>query len=479
MRELNKIDGEENKLSNLFPATTQESEAEHREFSLSDDIVREIIQYLHEGKVKKIQDICISLEAPDIAELISKIDGDGRYQLVNILDDGVDAEVFTLLDDDLRDEILQRMEISKVANIINQLDSDDALFLIESFDEDKQKEILRTLSRTMRVVIEEGLTFPEDSAGRLMQREFVSIPKFWSVGKTLDYLRAASNSLPNDFYDIFIVDPLHHVIGKVPLSNILRARRNIKIEELIEDSNPHPVSVNADQEEVAFLFRKYGLVSAPVIDEDNRLVGVITVDDIVDVIDEEAGEDFLKLGGVTSNTDIYRATIDTTKARFGWLAINLLTAILASMVIGLFEGTIKEVVALAVLMPIVASMGGNAGTQTLTVTVRSLATRELSSANAIRIVLKEIAVGTLNGLLFAIIMGAVVWLWFNDLTLGVVIGVAMIVNLIVAGFAGVIIPLSFSKMGYDPALSSTVFLTTVTDVIGFFAFLGLASWALL
>ncbi len=452
---------------------------EHKEFSLSDDVIREISQYLHEGKVKKIQQICAELEPPDIAELISKIDEDSRYQLINILDDGIDAEIFTFLDDNLRDEILERMDVLRIASIINKLDSDDALLLLESLDKDKQKEALRTLSRTMRVVLEEGLTFPEDSAGRLMQREFVSIPKFWSVGKTLDYLRAASSTLPQDFYDIFIVDPMHHVIGKVPLSHILKSRRNIKMEEFLENSHPHPVSVNADQEEVAFLFRKYGLVSAPVIDEDSRLVGVITVDDIVGIIDEEAGEDFLKIGGVTSNTDIYRAAIDTAKARFLWLAINLLTAILASLVIGIFEGTIKEIVALAVLMPIVASMGGNAGTQTLTVAVRALATKELSSANAIRVVLKEIAVGVLNGLSFAVIIGVAVWLWFSSPVLGLVIGLAMIVNLVVAGFAGVIIPVTFAKMGYDPALSSAVFLTTVTDVIGFFAFLGLASLVLI
>lgn len=448
-------------------------------YSLSDNIIREIRDYIEDGHVSRIQDICSALENEDIAEMLSKIDEDRRYQLINMLGENLDAEVFSYLENEIRVSVLERMELPRVAAVVNDLDSDDALSLIEDLSPDHQKDILRSLSRTTRAVVEEGLNFPEDSAGRLMQREMVAIPRFWTVGKTLDYLRAANHALPQEFYDIFVVDPMHHVVGEVSLSRLLCAKRSTKIEELMIDGKLHTVPFETDQEDVSFLFRKYGLVSAPVVDNDQRLIGVITIDDIVDVIDEEAEEDFLKLAGVTQSSDIYRAVFDTAKSRFSWLAVNLLTAIAASLVIGMFEETIDQLVALAILMPIVASMGGNAGTQSLTVAVRALAMKELSSANAVRIVFKEVMVGVINGFLFALIMGAIAWMWFSNPVLGLVIGMAMIINLIVAGFAGVVIPLALEKMGLDPALSSAVFLTTITDVLGFFAFLGFAAWILL
>jgi magnesium transporter len=360
--------------------------------------------------------------------------------------------------------------------ILNQLESDDALNLIEDLDEDFQQQILKSLSKSMRAAIEEGLTFPEDSAGRLMQRSMIAVPQFWTVGKTIDFLRA-SKDIPDNFYDVIVVDPMHHVVGEVPVGRILRAARGTKIEDLALE-NAHAVRASVDQEEVAFLFRREGLVSAPVINDDNRLIGVITVDDIVDVIDEEAEEDFLKIGGI-ANIDIYRPVWDTTKSRFFWLCLNMLTAIAASIVIGLFEATLERVVALAILMPIVASMGGNAGTQALTVAVRALATKDLSSTNAWRIIGKEALVGTLNGVSFAMISGVVAWLWFDDILLGLVIGFAMVINLMVAGLSGASIPIILDRYGLDPALSSSIFLTTITDIIGFFAFLGLAALVLL
>ncbi len=473
---------EENKKKENKPqpiANEVELSHEQEDFSLSDNKIREISQWLQEGHIAKIQEACFVLNAPNIAELLSKIDDDARYQLVNVLADNLSVDVFNYLENNVSIPILEKMDIQRIAVLINEMDSDDALSLIEDLNPDHQKDILRSLSRTMRVVLEEGLTFPEDSAGRLMQREIVAVPQFWTVGKTLDYMRAANHALPQEFYNIFIVNPLHKVIGVIPLSRLICSKRPIKVEDLLEEEDLHTVIATTDQEDVAFLFRKYGLVSAPVVDEDQRLLGVITFDDIVDVIDEEAEEDFLKLGGVSRNTDIYRAALDTARSRFSWLAVNLLTAIMASVVIGFFEASIQQVVALAVLMPIVASMGGNAGTQTLAVTVRALATKELSAANTARVVGKEVMVGALNGFVFAVITGVVTWLWFSSPILGVVIAMAMLLNLIAAGLAGITIPLAFSRMGLDPALASTVFLTTITDVLGFFAFLGLASLVLL
>ena len=365
------------------------------------------------------------------------------------------------------------MTAQQVADILSELDSDDALDLIENLDEKFQQEIIRNLSAKTRIAIEEGLTFPEDSAGRLMQREYVAIPQFWTVGKVIDYLRAAAEDLPSEFYDLIIIDPLYHVVGEIPLNRILRSKRNKKIEELTLD-DLHTIPAEMDQEEAAMIFRREGLNSAPVVDNDNRLIGVITFDDIIDVIDEEAQEDILKLAGV-EGSDLYRAILSTTGSRFRWLFVNLMTAIAASIVISFFDATIEQIVALAVLMPIVASMGGNAGTQALTVAVRALATKELSSTNMMRVIGKETIVGTLNGIGFAIIMGVIAALWFSSNMLGLVIAAAMVINLIFAGLFGAGIPIVLDKMGTDPALASTVLLTTVTDVVGFFGFLGLAS----
>jgi magnesium transporter len=314
-----------------------------------------------------------------------------------------------------------------------------------------------------------------------MQREVMTVPSHWSVGETIDFMRASadgeSSTLPEQFYDIFVIDPARRPLGSVPLSRLLRTRRPVAITDIM-DTDMKVLPVTTDQEEVAFVFRQRDLVSAPVVDDAGRLVGAITVDDVVDVIHEENEEDILLLGGVKED-DLYDATLDTTRARFAWLLVNLGTAVLASLVIGLFDATIQQMVALAILMPIVASMGGNAGTQTLTVTVRALAMKELTPTNAARVIGKEVLVGSLNGALFAVIIGVVTWFWFGDPLLGGVIGMAMVANLVVAGLAGSMIPLMLDRMGVDPAVASAVFLTTVTDVVGFFVFLGLAALVLL
>ena len=309
-----------------------------------------------------------------------------------------------------------------------------------------------------------------------MQRQLVAAPEFWTVGQTIDYLRV-DEGLPDDFYDIYIVDPKFRPVGSIPLSRILRSKRDVYLNELIM-KELHTVSVEMDQEEVGFRFSQYDLVSAPVVDADGRLLGVITIDDVVEVIEDEAEEDILRLGGV-SEADVFASPIKTSLRRFPWLLINLATAILASVVIAQFEGAIGQVVALAVLMPIVASMGGNAGTQTLTVVVRALAVREVTTANAFRVLVKEMLAGSINGLLFMAAGLAVALLWYGDPTLGVLFGIAMVVTLVAGVLAGVCIPLILDKFGFDPAVSSGVFLTTVTDVVGFFSFLGLAALYLL
>jgi magnesium transporter len=452
-------------------------ESEELQIGLKDGFIREIVELLDEDYTDRIHEICRDLPPPDAAELITKLDGAHRHQLVGVLEDELHPETFSYFGHDVLNDIMEHMSGRTIAAIINELESDDAINIIEHLEEDRREDIFRHLNRKVRADVEEGLTFPEESAGRMMQREFVAIPQFWTVGKTVDYLRAAAPTLPDKFYDIFIVDPMHRFIGGISLSHILCAQRGVKIDTLAGEEHV-TIPVDMDREQVAFLFRRKDLLSAPVVDEDERLIGVITVDDVVDVIHAEAEEDLLSLGGV-SDTDIHSPVFATTKARFIWLAINLLTAIAASFVIGLFEGTIAKIATLAVLMPIVASMGGNAGTQTLTVAVRGLATKELSAANAVRVVMKELAVGAVNGVMFAVLMGLFVVVWYHDYMLGIVIGSAMIFNLVAAGFSGALIPILMERWGYDPATSAVIFLTTVTDIVGFFSFLGLATWLML
>jgi magnesium transporter len=450
---------------------------DEHQVGLSDAFISEILELLDHQYTDRIQELCRDLSAPDAAELLIKVSPSSRHQLVEILETVIQPETFSYLDHEMLNDLLEHMSGAHVAAIVNELESDDALRLIDDLDEERRHEIMRHLSRKVRAGVEEGLTFPEDSAGRMMQREFVAIPQFWTVGKIVDYLRAASDALPDKFYDIFIVDPMHRFVGAVTLSSVLCAQRAVKVDTLVSEEHV-TVPVDMDREQVAFQFRRKDLLSAPVVDGDNRLIGVITVDDIVDVIDEVAQEDFLKLGGV-SDSDINRNAVSTAKARSSWLFINLFTAFLASFVIGMFESSIEKVVALAVLMPIVASMGGNAGTQALAVLVRAIATKEVSATNAWRIVGKECVVGLLNGIAFALILGAAVWWWYSDVKLGIVIAASMVLNLFAAGFFGALIPVALARFGLDPAPSSGVLLTTVTDVVGFLAFLGLATVFLL
>lgn len=433
------------------------------------------------GDTERVRDLVAELHYADFADLLERLSRDDRARLIDLTRDIFDPEVLSELDETVREHVFEVLGVQQAADAITELDSDDALMVFEDMDEERQKELLEQIPDEERTFIEEGLSYPEDSAGRLMQREVVTVPSHWNVGQCIDFIRRKADmgedELPSIFYDIFVIDARHHPVGAVSLSQLLRSRRQVPVTEVMEEEM-HEIPVATDQEDVAFLFRQRDLVSAPVIDDDGRLVGAITIDDVVDVIHEEHEEDIMRMGGVIED-DLYHASISTARARFSWLVVNLLTAILASMVIGLFDATIEEVVALAVLMPIVASMGGNAGTQTLTVTVRALATKELTAANASRVITKEVIVGCFNGIAFAVLSGLVAWLWFGSSTLGIVIASAMIINMIIAGFAGTTIPIMLERFGADPAIASSVFLTTVTDVVGFFAFLGLAALILL
>jgi len=443
------------------------------EASLSDEMIDDILTALDDERDEDVRVFLNDLGDADLADLLSKIGGTDRAYLIDRFPLIFEAGVFSWLAPELARQTLEEMPASRVAALISPLESDDAVHLIEDLSPSFQKQILLKLSASDRAAVEEGLTYPDESAGRLMSRDFVAIPRFWTVGKTIDYMREADVELPDNFTVVFVIDPLYHVVGEIPLDRILRSKRAVKIEDLAL-IDIHPIPADTDQEEVARLFRREGLTSAPVVDVDNRILGVITLDDVVEVVAEEAQEDILRLGGVESS-DLHRTVLPTAVSRFWWLAVNLVTAFIASSVVGLFEVTLTKIVALAVLMPIVAGMGGNAGTQTLTVAVRALAMKELSKTNMMRTIVKETAVGFLNGFAFAIITGLLAAVWFNNNLLGVVIGFSMIINLVAAGLFGILIPLTLEKIDVDPALASAVFLTTVTDVVGFFTFLGLAT----
>ncbi len=471
------METEDDRVENKKESAGDDNAAEQQQVGLPDEFIREIADLLDQNYTDRIQELCRELPAPDAAELIVKLDSTRRHKLVEVLEDDLHPETFSYLDRGLLNDLLEHMSGKNIATIVNELDSDDAISLITNLDEERQSNIVRHLNRNLRAAVEEGLTFPEASAGRMMQREFVAVPQFWTVGKTVDYLRAAAATLPERFYNVFIVDPMHRFVGAVSLSHVLCAQRAVKIDTLVDEEHV-TVPVTMDQEQVAFLFRRKDLLSAPVVDDDNQLIGVITVDDVVDVIQEEAQEDLLKMGGV-SNSDIFRPTFSTVRARFWWLFINLGTAFIDTFVISFFENTIEKIVVLASLMPVVASMGGNAGTQTLAVVVRALATKDLTAANTWRTVWKELLVGSINGILFGIVMVIGVTIWYHDWKLGGIMAAAMVINLAAAGLAGTMIPLALNKTGFDPAHSATVFLTTVTDVVGFVAFLGLAQWIMM
>lgn len=443
---------------------------------LSAERTDQILEAVSAGEPETLAALFEPLHPADIADLLEQISGPERHRLLELYPGVVDGEVLSELNENLRDEIFQVLAPDALADAVRELESDDVVDLIEDLDQPQQNLILGALEDADRVAVEQSLAFPEESAGRLMQREVVRAPAHWTVGEAIDYLRSETE-LPDQFYHIVLVDPRMHPVGYVTLGKLLGAPRTTRLRDIVEDSF-RTIPVTQPEEEVAYTFNQYHLISAPVVDDEDRLVGVITIDDAMTVLDAEAEEDILRLAGV-GDESVSDRTLKIARQRFPWLFVNLITAILASLVISQFENAIAQIVALAVLMPIVASMGGNAGTQSLTVAVRALATRDLTGSNAFRVIRREIFAGLINGAAFAAIMAVVGILWFGIPMLGAVIAVAMIVNLAVAALAGVLIPLMLEKVGIDPALASGAFVTTVTDVVGFFVFLGLAVLVLL
>ncbi|MEM7508083.1 MAG: magnesium transporter [Pseudomonadota bacterium] len=457
-------------------STAPTEERRDDDFALDQDLVAAIVESVVVGDRVAALALVDGLHIADLADLIEQVSSEHRRALIELIWADIDNEVIVELEEGVRDEVLEILQPSDLAEAAKELDTDDVVYLLEDMEEDQQKAVLEALEPADRAAVVKSLEYPEDSAGRLMQSEFVKAPPFWTVGQMIDALRA-DDDLPEQFYDIVIVDPAARPVGKISLAAILGNRRPVTLESLMEQDF-RTLRCDDDEEDVAYAFNQYHIVSAPVVDEDGRVVGVITIDDAMEVLEDEAEEDIKRLAGV-GDEEISDDILEITKRRFPWLAVNLLTSIFASLVIAQFDATIEQIVALAVLMPIVASMGGNAGTQTLTVAVRALATRDLTPTNAMRIVWREGMVGLINGVVFALLIGVIAWIWFGSVALGVVIAIAMVVNMIVAGLAGILIPIALDKLGADPALASGAFVTTVTDVVGFFAFLGLAAAVLL
>ena len=445
-------------------------------FGITDKLVSDIQNAVDAENADEVAALIEPLHPADVAHLIEQLDGRDRRDLLAVWQGGMDGEVLSELDDNLREEVIDSLQPAELADAVRELETDDVVDLVEDLDSEQQEAVLEALDAGDRIAVEQALSYPEESAGRHMQSELVRAPEHWTVGEAIDYLRS-DIELPDQFYHMILVDARLTATGYVTLGRLLSSKRDMLLSDLREDTF-RTFNVNLDVEEVAQAINHYHMITAPVVDDEDRLVGVITIDDAMMFLEEEAEEDILRLAGVGEGS-LSDRVIETTRQRFPWLAVNLVTAILASLVIALFEETIAGLVALAVLMPIVASMGGNAGTQSLTVAVRAIATRDLTPANVWRVIRREALVGLVNGLIFAVVMGIVGVIWFGTPMLGAVIGVAMVINLVVAGLAGTMVPVILDRIGVDPALASGAFVTTVTDVVGFFAFLGLASLWLL
>ena len=437
------------------------------------EFINTFSEKIENGNIEFINQTLKDLHEADVANLIENLNPNTRIKLIELEAFNINPEIFVELNESIQSEVLQLLSIDSIIKIIKRLESDNAIKILENLEKDTKEKVLDKLPPKDKFLLEEGLSYPEDSAARIMQREFTAVPSNWTVGQTIDYLRE-DKDLPEEFLEIFIVDNDFKPIGTVPSSRVLRTSRDLKMNSIMIEM-PVLISANMDKEEVGHTFENYNLVSAGVVNKNNKLVGMITADDVVTVVQEEAEEDVLRLAGV-GDEEITDSVMLKTKRRFNWLLLNLFTALLATWVISNFGASIEQMVALAFLMPIVASMGGNAGMQTLAVTIRAIATKELSKSNFNRVVAKEFLIGILNGIIFAIITAVIVQLWFKQLNLSLLISVSMILNMIVAGLFGILVPVSLKKMNIDPALASSVFVTTITDVIGFLSFLGLGSF---
>ncbi|QIK96841.1 magnesium transporter [Sphingomonas sp. HDW15A] len=440
---------------------------------LHHDFVGRVLDAVAAGDNETAKALVEPLHPADVADLIELARSDEREGLVAALADIVDADVYAELNEHVRETLLEEMEPAKLAELAGELDTDDAVALIEDLDFAEQRAVLSAMEPDDRAAVEEALSYGEETAGRLMQRDLIAVPEHWTVGAVIDYLRS-SKDLATDFWEVFVVSPDHHPVGTCKLSSILRSPRSVRISEVMTEKQTL-IPVDMDQEEVALKFQKYALISAAVVDPNGRLVGMITVDDIVHIVEEEASEDALLLSGA-GDGDINEPIVDTYKDRVRWLAANLLTALVAAAIISRFEESIERMAVLAALMPIVAGVGGNAGTQTLAVTVRAIATNQLTGSNHWRSVWREIRVAVMNGLTIALLIGVGVTVFLGSAGLGAVIAAAMLTNIVIAGLAGVLVPLGLERAGADPAVASSVFVTMVTDSMGFLVFLGLATW---
>jgi len=453
------------------------ADPEEEGYGLDNRTVAAIRLAVAAGDRARLGELLEPLHPADIADLLEQVDSGHRREILLLGSGFFDGEVLSELDESLREEVIAFLPREVLSEAVRELESDDVVDLLEDLDEPQQAVILNALEDADRLAVEQALTYPEYSAGRLMQRKVVRAPEHWTVGETIDHLRAQKDALPDQFYHVIVVDPGIRPVGYVTLGKLLASRRSVRLSELYEESF-RPIPATQEESEVAYAFNQYHLISAPVVDDAGRLVGIITIDDAMAVLDEEHEEDILRLAGV-GDSSLNDRVIETSRQRVPWLLVNLCTAMVSALVISQFEAAITQLVALAVLMPVVASMGGNAGTQALTVAVRALATKDLTGSNVWRVVRREAAVGAINGLLFALLMGLVGVLWFHSAGLALVIAAAMIINLGVAALAGILVPVMLDRFGVDPALASGTFVTTVTDVVGFFAFLGLASMVLL
>ena len=446
-------------------------------YALRPQTVDAIILASATGDRGKLLTLLEPLHPADIADLLEQVKPSERVDIALLWGEEFDADVLTEVEEKVRDSLLTHLPDPILDQAVQELDTDEVVYLVEDMDQNEQDRILETLDESDRAAVLASLQFPEDSAGRMMQRAFVMAPTHWTVGDAIDHMRAADD-LPEQFYDVVITDPRMRPVGTVTLSRIMAHKRDTRLAHLMEEDF-RTIPAHQSRADVGYAFSQYHMVSAPVVDEDNRLVGIITIDDAVEALEEDSREDMMRLAGVGAEEELSDSIWATTRQRFPWLLVNLVTAILASVVISFFATTIEAIVALAVLMPIVASMGGNGGTQSMTVAVRSIATRDLTAANAWRIFWRETAVGLLNGLAFAAIIGGVGVFWYGSPMLGIVLGIAIVGTMVVAGMSGILIPLGLERMGVDPALASGAFVTTVTDVIGFLTFLGLAAVLLL
>ncbi len=441
------------------------------------DRVAAILDAVEAKDSARLSELLEPLHAADIADVLEQIGSADRRALIGLWSGEIDGEILSEIDESIREEVIEALPREVVAEAMRELDTDDVVDILEDLDAPQQGLILDALEDADRVAVEQAMAYPEGSAGRLMQREVVIAPEHWSVGEAIDFLRGA-DVLPDQFYHVILTDPRMKPTGYVTLGRLLSSRRDVKLRDILEDSF-RTVPATEPEEDVAYMFNQYHLISMPVVDEAGRLVGVITIDDAMNVLDEEHEQDMLRLAGVGDESSLSDGAFATARQRLPWLVVNLFTASISAFVISRFESTIAALVTLAALMPIVASTGGIAGTQSLAVAVRALATRDLTSANAKRVVLREVVGGLLNGLGLAVILGLGGTLIFGDVKLGLVLGAAMITNPVVAALGGVLVPLGLHRLDLDPALASGTFVTTLTDVLGYLAFLGLASLFLL